>query len=47
MFNPKYCGKTWAGRYHANSETLLHVTTGEKSNQIELAKEYIKKNYSE
>ena len=35
---PKYCGKTWAGRYHANSETLLHVTTGEKSNQIELAK---------
>ena len=21
---PKYCGKTWAGRYHANSEILLH-----------------------
>ncbi len=35
---PKYCGKTWAGRYHANSETLLHSTTGESSNQVELAK---------
>jgi len=35
---PKYCGKTWAGRYHANSETLLHITTGEKSNEVELAK---------
>lgn len=35
---PKYSGKTWAGRYHANSETLLHIKTGEKSNQVELAK---------
>jgi len=35
---PKYCGKTWAGRYHANSETLLHVKTGETSNDVELAK---------
>lgn len=35
---PKYCGKTWAGRYHANSETLLHIKTGEKSNDVELAK---------
>ncbi len=35
---PKYCGKTWAGRYHANSETLLHTTTGESSNEVELAK---------
>ena len=35
---PKYCGKTWAGRYHSNSEILLHNTTGEKSNNVELAK---------
>jgi len=35
---PKYCGKTWTARNHANSETLLHVTTGEKSNSVELAK---------
>ena len=35
---PKYCGKTWAGRYHAKSETLLHNTTGEESNEVELAK---------
>lgn len=35
---PKYCGKTWAGRYHANSETLLHTTTGEDSNEVMLAK---------
>ena len=35
---PKYCGKTWAGRYHSNSEVLLHKTTGETSNNIELAK---------
>lgn len=35
---PKYCGKTWAGRYHCNSEILLHKTTGETSNNIELAK---------
>lgn len=35
---PKYCGKTWAGRRHANSETLLHTSTGEKSNEVELAK---------
>ncbi|MCX4365868.1 MAG: DUF4143 domain-containing protein [Bacilli bacterium] len=35
---PKYCGKTWAGRYHANSETLLHKTTGDESNNVQLAK---------
>ncbi len=35
---PKYCGKTWTGRYHAKSETLLHIKTGEKSNEVELAK---------
>ena len=35
---PKYCGKTWAGRYHSNSEILLHRTTGETSNNVELAK---------
>ena len=35
---PKYCGKTWAGRYHSNSEIFLHKTTGEKSNNVELAK---------
>ena len=35
---PKYCGKTWAGRYHSNSEILLHKTTGDKSNNVELAK---------
>lgn len=35
---PKYCGKTWAGRKHAKSESLLYVTTGERSNIVELAK---------
>ena len=35
---PKYCGKTWAGRFHSNSEILLHKTTGKKSNNVELAK---------
>ena len=35
---PKYCGKTWAGRYHSKSEILLHKTTGDASNNIELAK---------
>ncbi len=35
---PKYCGKTWAGRYHSNSEILLHKTTGGQSNNVELAK---------
>ena len=35
---PKYCGKTWAGRYHSNSEILLHKTTGGTSNNVELAK---------
>ena len=35
---PKYCGKTWAGRYHSNSEILLHKTTGELANNVELAK---------
>ncbi len=34
----KYCGKTWAGRYHSNSEILLHKTTGGTSNNVELAK---------
>lgn len=35
---PKYCGKTWAGRYHAKSETLLYTKTGGTSNEVELAK---------
>ncbi len=35
---PKYCGKTWAGRYHAESESLLYNKTGESSNEVELAK---------
>lgn len=35
---PKYCGKTWAGRYHSKSEVLLHNTTRESSNNVELAK---------
>ncbi len=35
---PKYCGKTWAGRYHAKSESLLYKTTGGSSNIVELAK---------
>ena len=35
---PKYSGKTWAGRYHSNSEVLLHKTTGGASNNVELAK---------
>ena len=35
---PKYCGKTWAGRYHSNSEVLLHKSIGETSNNVELAK---------
>ena len=35
---PKYCGKTWLGRRHAKSEVLLHSNTGEKSNEVELAK---------
>ena len=35
---PKYCGKTWSGRYHSNSEILLHRGTGEASNNVELAK---------
>ncbi len=35
---PKYCGKTWTGRYHAKSESLLYVNTGESSNEVELAK---------
>lgn len=30
----KYCGKTWAGRYHSNSEVLLY----KNSNNVELAK---------
>lgn len=35
---PKYCGKTWAGRQHAKSESLLYKKTGEASNEVELAK---------
>ncbi len=35
---PKYCGKTWSGRYHANSEILLHSNTGEGANNVEIAK---------
>lgn len=35
---PKYCGKTWAGRYHSKSEVLLQKTTGKEGNNIELAK---------
>lgn len=35
---PKYCGKTWLGRNHANSESLLYKKTGEESNEVELAK---------
>lgn len=35
---PKYCGKTWTGRKFAKSEILLKKTTGETSNEIELAK---------
>lgn len=35
---PKYCGKTWAGRKHANSEVLLHINTGEGANNVEIAK---------
>lgn len=29
---------SWTGRYHAKSETLLYKKTGEKSNEVELAK---------
>ncbi len=35
---PKFCGKTWAGRKHSKSESLLYVTTGESSNVVQLAK---------
>lgn len=35
---PKYCGKTWMGSKHANSEILLSQTTAEGSNNIEIAK---------
>lgn len=31
---PKFCGKTWAGRYHSNSEVFLY----KNSNNVELAK---------
>lgn len=34
---PKYCGKTWTARYHANSEALLYDGTGEQSNNATLA----------
>ena len=42
---PKYCGKTWAGRYHSNSEVLLHKTTGETSNNVQLAKIFTINNF--
>ena len=35
---PKYCGKTWVGRKHANSEILLYSNTGEEANEATLAK---------
>ena len=36
---PKYCGKTWLGKYHSNSMVLLHNdNTNETTNLIELAK---------
>ncbi len=35
---PKYCGKTWSGRYHSKSEVLLQRTTGKEGNNLELAK---------
>ena len=35
---PKYCGKTWAARKHAKSESLLYIKTGEESNEAMLAK---------
>lgn len=35
---PKYCGKTWAARNHAKSESLLYTKTGEESNVAELAR---------
>lgn len=36
---PKYCGKTWMGKYHAKSMVMLHNdNTNETTNLIELAK---------
>lgn len=35
---PKYSGKTWAARKHSKSEVLLKKTTGELTNEAELAK---------
>ncbi len=35
---PKYCGKTWTGRKYAKSKIFLKKTTGETSNEVELAK---------
>ncbi len=35
---PKYCGKTWAGRRHSKSESLLYTNTGENSNEANLAR---------
>ena len=36
---PKYCGKTWMGKYHAKSMILLHDdNTSSSTNLIELAK---------
>ena len=34
---PKYSGKTWSGRYHAKSESLLYINTGGVSNEAALA----------
>ena len=35
---PKYCGKTWLGRYHAKSETMLYNETGMESKNINIAR---------
>lgn len=35
---PMYCGKPWAGRFQAKCESLLYARTGDKSNEVELAK---------
>ena len=36
---PKYCGKTWTGRYHANSEILLYTSpTINHQDNVTLAK---------
>lgn len=35
---PKYCGKTWVGRYHSKSETLMFDNTGEESSDVQVSK---------